>query len=217
MFGFLTQVLLNFRDGELSRTHIKDRSFKKEGPIMRSSDATYHEDFHTLKGIMETIGCSEQFIRDIQKCGLILPEIVRFGSEEIEIYTSFDRNIGRRIKEALEQRCGFSEAIISAQAHIVEVYCEAHGRTSSGTKDSPNGTECLSVQRVKKSFILDELLAALDINEESFQTIRQHIKFEPMRLLIPGRTIEYYFEEDYLRLRYVLTLVEEYPLEEAAQ
>ena len=39
-----------------------------------------------------------------------------------------------------------------------------------------------------------------------------------MRLLIPGGTIEYYFEDDYLRLRYIVTLIGEgCPLEEAAK
>jgi len=60
-------------------------------------------------------------------------------------------------------------------------------------------------------------LEAVGISEELFNEIGQYMKFDPLRLLIPGKTIEYYSEDDYLRLRYILTLVGEgCPLEEAA-
>jgi hypothetical protein len=185
---------------------------------MESSDFTYHEDFCTLKGIIESLGCSEQFIREIQKSGLMLPEVVKFGSVEIEIYSNLDQNIGRGIKESLKTYRGFSEAIISAQAHIDEVYRVALGRPPTDKQDSPEPGQLSSEPRVKKLLLLSELLKALDISEEFFQTMRQHIQIEPMRLLIPGSAIEYYFEDDYLRLRYVLTLIgQDCSLEEAAR
>ena len=185
---------------------------------MESSDVAYFEDFCTLPGMIEACGCSEQFIREIQKSGLMLPAVVKFGSVEIEIYSNLDKNIGRRIKESVEDNRGFSKAIISAQEHVDEVYCLAHGRAPTDKQDSREPGQLPSGPRVKKLLLLSELLEALDISEESFHEIRQHIQIEPMRLLIPGSTIEYYFEDDYLRLRYVLTLIGEgCPLVEAAK
>ena len=70
---------------------------------MTSSDVTYHEDFFTLRGMTEHFEFSEQLLRQIQKHGLMLPEIVKFGSEEIEIYSNLDIKIGGSIKEAEEQ------------------------------------------------------------------------------------------------------------------
>jgi len=184
---------------------------------MTSSNVPYFEDLYTLKEMIESFEGSEQLIREIQKHGLMLPEIVKFGSQEIEIYCPFDRNIGRHIKEALEEHCGFTEALASAQAHVVEVYRVANGATAIDVGISPDPARLPSTQRVKKLLVLGELLEALDLSEETFQEIRQHIRIVPMRLLIPGNTIEYYFEDDYLRLRYIVTLVGEgCPLEEAA-
>ena len=70
---------------------------------MTSSNPNYHEDFYTLQGMTEQFEFSEQLIRQIQKHGFMLPEIVKFGSAEIEIYSTLDRNMCRRIEEAQEK------------------------------------------------------------------------------------------------------------------
>ncbi len=185
---------------------------------MTSSDVRYHEDFYTLRGMTEHFEFSEQLLRQIQKHGLMLPEIVKFGSEEIEIYSNLDIKIGGRIKKTLEKLKGLSQAIISAQEHIADLYHEAHGSTPTDMENSPEPAQIQSGQSRRKLFVLSDLLQALGITEEFFQQIRQHIGIAAVRLQIPGGTIEYYFEDDYLRLRYIVTLIGEgCPLEEAAK
>ncbi len=184
---------------------------------MTSTSLTYHEDFFTLKDMIRLFDGSEQVIREIQKHGLMLPEMVKFGSEEIEIYSPLDRNIGRRIQKDLGKRDSLSHAVVSAQAYIAELYRVAHGSTSTGMEHSSGSAQLPSRPRRQKLFVLSELLDALEISEEFFQKIGQLIRIEPMVLVIPGRTIEYYFEDDYLRLRYILALISQgYRLEKAA-
>lgn len=183
---------------------------------MTYPSVTYHEDFFTLRGMTGHFNLSEELLREVQKHGLLLPEIVKFGSEEIEIYSNFDVKIGVRIRDDLEMHVGLSNAIISAQEHIAQLYHEAHAPTDTETAAEP--AQMQSAHRRRKLFVLGELLEALDIDEEVFQQIRRHIQVEPVRLQVPGETIEYYFEDDYLKLRYIVSHIGEgCPLEEAAR
>ena len=172
---------------------------------MTSSSPTYYEDLYTLQGMTEHFEFSEQLIRQIQKHGFMLPEIVKFGSAEIEIHSTLDRNMCRHVTNSLKEYDSLSQAIADAQAHIVEVYRVAHG--AEPTEDSPDSAQRPSGIRRKKLYSISELLEALGINDETFQKIRQHIEIQPMMLLIPGGTIEYYLEDDYLKLRYIVTLI----------
>ncbi len=176
---------------------------------MSSTNVIYNEDEHTLKGMVEILG-SEEFLREIQKHGLMLPEIVKFGSEEIEIYSLFDRCIGQVIKERLEEgQNGLFEAITWARDHIETVYYAAHVAPPTYVEEEGELIPEKPMPEVhrKKMFTLSELLEALGISEESFNEIGLHLEILPMILLIPGKAIKYYFEDDYLRLRYVLTLM----------
>jgi hypothetical protein len=174
---------------------------------MESSSVTYFEDIYTLQGTTERCGCSEDLIRQIQKHGLMQPEIVKFGSAEIEIYSTLDRNICRRVNEALESYDSLSQAIAAAQEHVVSVYRIAHGDESIQMNDSDDSKPVQRGLQRKKLCVKNELLEAVGISEEQFSEISQHMQFAPLRLLIPGKVIEYYAEDDYLRLRYILTLV----------
>ena len=120
---------------------------------MTSSDVRYHEDFYTLRGMTEHFEFSEQLLRQIQKHGLMLPEIVKFGSEEIEIYSNLDIKIGGRIKKTLEKLKGLSQAIISAQEHIADLYHEAHGSTPTDMENSPEPAQIQSGQSRRKLFV----------------------------------------------------------------
>ncbi len=176
---------------------------------MTSSGLEYHEDLFTLKGMTDLLEFSEQLIRQIQKHGVMLPQIVKFGSEEIEIYTTIDQNMCRRIKKALQEGQGLDQAIRSAQSHVAEVHRVAHGEKSEQVKDSIEPTELPPELTRKKLFVVTELLEALEITEETFQEILRHTQVQKMTLMIPGKTIEYYREDDYLMLRYIVTLLTE--------
>ncbi len=183
---------------------------------MTSSSPAYHEDFYTLQEMTEHFEFSEQLIRQIQKHGFMLPEMVKFGSAEIEIYSTLDQNMCRRVTEDLKKDHSLSHAIAAAQEHVIEVYRHAHGEESIHMNNSPDLGQLAPAPRRKKLYMINELLEAVDISEERFREIRQHIQFVPLRLLIPGKTIEYYGEDDYLRLRLIVTLLSEgYPLETA--
>jgi hypothetical protein len=184
---------------------------------MTSLSPTYYEDLYTLQGMTKEYNFSEQLIREIQMYGYMLPEIVKFGSAEIEIYSTLDRNMCNRIEKALEKHGSLSQAIAAAQAHVVQVYRVARGEEPVHMNDSPDSGHLSGLQR-KKLCVINELLQAVGISEEQFHETRQHIQFVPLKLLIPGKAIEYYAEDDYLRLQYIVTLVGQgCPLEEAAR
>jgi len=173
---------------------------------MKSSSPSYFEDFCTLQDMTEDSKCSEELIRQIQKHGFMLPEMVKFGSAEIEIYSTLDQNMCRRITQALEEHNSLSQAIAAAQAHVVKVYRVARGEQSTDMNHSPDLRQEPGLQR-KKLYLINELLDAVGISEEQFREIGQHIQFVPLRLLIPGKAIEYHTEDDYLRLQYIVTLM----------
>jgi hypothetical protein len=184
---------------------------------MTSSGLEYHEDLFTLQGMIEHFECPEELIREIQNHGLMLPEMVKFGSAEIEIYSPIDVIMCRRVTEAQKELDSLSQAIDAAQAHIVELYRVAHGGDSIQMNDSPDLGQLRPGPQRKKLFLMNELLDAVGICEEQFREIAQHTLFVFLRLVIPGKTIEYYGEHDYLKLRYMLTLMGQgCPLEDAA-
>lgn len=187
---------------------------------MPSTNVGYKEDDHTLKAMVELLG-SEELLREIQKHGMMLPEIVKFGSEEIEIYSLFDRRIGEAIKDNVEvDHFGLFHAITLAQQDIDRVYYMAHVGTRMYTEVEGEGVlgEPMPEVHRKKLFTLGDLLQAIGISEEHFNEIDLHLGILPVTLLIPGMTLKYYFEDDYLQLRYVLTLISQgRSLEEAAE
>ena len=62
-----------------------------------------------------------------------------------------------------------------------------------------------------------ELCEALGISEDHFEELREAYLTTTLSLRIPGTTVEHYLEDDYLSLRYVLTLLGQgHSLEEAA-
>ncbi len=184
---------------------------------MKSSSLAHYEDIHTLRGMTKLFGLSKQLVREIQKHGFMLPEIVKFGSEEIEIYSTLDRNICKRIEEAVDDDDSLSQAIAAVQAHVAEVYRIARGEESIHMNGS-SGSEHLPGSQRKKLCMINELPEAVGTSEERFHEILQHIRLDPLKLLIPGKTIEYYAEDDYLRLRYIVTLLSEgCPMETACK
>lgn len=183
---------------------------------MTSSSPTYYEDSYTLQGMTEQF--SEQLIREIQKQGLMVPEMVRFGSVEIEIYSRLDLNVCRHVAETLEEHDNFPSALASARLHVVEVYRVAHGEESIQTLDSDVLKRISAASQAKKLYVFGELLEALGMSEKQFHEILHLIQIRPMTLMVPGRTIEYYSEDDYLMLRYIVTLLGKgCPLEDATK
>jgi hypothetical protein len=181
-------------------------------------DVAYHENNYTLKGMINFFELPEELIRELQKHGLMIPEIVKFGSKEIEIYSGLDGHTGMCVMRASEKDKNISLAIAAAQAHVAEVYRAAHGPESSEIKGSPYVSRFAAGIQRKKLFILNELLEALSISNEDFQEICGYIQIEPMTLRIPYQEIQYYREEDYLKLQYILTLRRQgCSLEEAAK
>jgi type II secretory pathway component PulK len=184
---------------------------------MTSSSCVYHEDFYTLQALNEHSEMPLQLIREIQKHGFMLPEMVKFGSSEIEIYSTLDGRVCKRVAEALEKYDSLSLAIAAAEEHVVEVYNVAHGKESFHADDSSNSGHLPQRIQRKKLYTINELLQTLGIDEERFREMRQYIEIVPSRLVIPGQVIDYFGEDDYLRLRYIVTLTSQgCPMEEAA-
>lgn len=173
----------------------------------RFSEDTCREDRYTLHWMTEHFDFPVELIRRIQKRGLMLSEIVKFGSVEIEICSGLDQTMFRRFMDTLDEHGDFSKAMAEAEAYIADIYRVAHGEAPLPMNDSPESGPLAQRLRRKKLYLKHELQEALSISEDRYKEILQEIYLVPVRLQIPGTTIEYYIEDDYLSLRYVLTLL----------
>ncbi len=197
------------------------------------SDETYLEDWFTLQWMTEYFDFPVELIRKIQKLGLMLPGIVKFGSVEIEIYSGLDQTMFRRFTETLDEGGDFSKAVAEAEAFIADIYRVAHGEAPLPMNDSlESGPLERTLRRMnglpesgglgrrlrrRKLLAKQELCEALGISEEHFEELREAYLTSTLSLRIPGTTIEYYIEDDYLSLRYFLTLLAQgHSLEAAA-
>jgi hypothetical protein len=175
---------------------------------MTSSDVTYREDHYTLQCMTEYFEFSEDLIRKVQQRNLMLPAMVKFGSAEIEIYSGLDITMFRIFREILDECGDFAKAVAEAGTFLSEVYRVAHGDAPIPKNEPSESGQVAPRLRGKKLFLKHELREALGIGEDQFQEILDAFFLAtPVKLRIPGQTIEYYLEEDYLSLRYLMTLV----------
>ncbi len=175
---------------------------------MISYNVTYREDHYTLQCMTEYLEFPEKVIRKIQKLGLMLPEIVKFGSREIEIYSELDITMFRLFMEILDECGDFSKAAGEAGAYVSEMYRVAHGDAPPPMNGPSESGQVALDQRRKKLFLKHELRETLGIGQDQFQEVLHTYGLAaPVMLRIPGQKIEYYLEEDYLSLRYVVTLL----------
>lgn len=180
------------------------------------SEDICREDMHTLRYMTEHFEFPEELIHKIQECGLMVPETVKFGSAKIEICSVLDLTMCLLFMRTLQEADDFSKAVADAEAYIENIYRVAHGEPAVPMHDSPQSGQLSRGLQRKKLVFKHELRDALGISEDQYHEILQEWWLAPVTLQIPGKTIEYYVEDDYLMLRYSLTLLRQgYSLKEA--